>query len=237
MMGSVRRPAVPVRKLAWVAFPFAAGCFAVAQGLSLPISRILAVIFALAGALSLLLHPGWRIRLVLCLFGFALGLGWTAGYTARAQAPVKAAAGETITVSGVVLTQPEAVNYRERVELQTEAFGKAYLYLEPDFELALGDIIICEVTVSEPSQSQRAKGIQAILGAETAEVTGTSRSLRLWPAQAAQHIQQELHRLYSGDVAGLFRALLTGDKSELPISLTTALARCGLSHIVAVSGG
>lgn len=237
MKGSVRRPTTPVRKLAWVAFPFSGGCFAVALGLPLPISRVLAIILALAGGLSLLLRPGWRIRLALCLAGLALGLGWTAGYTEHAQAPVKAAAGETLTVSGVVLTQPETVNYRVRVELQAEGFGRVYLYLKPDCELTLGDTITCEVVASEPSLSQRGKGICSILDAETAEVTGASQSLRLWPAKAAQRIQQEIDRLFSGETAGLFRALLTGDRSELSTALTTALARCGLSHIVAVSGG
>ncbi len=232
-----RDPVCPVRTLAWFAFPFGGGCLAAACGLPMALCWIFAALLGVGGiAAALLLRPGWRIRLVLALLGTAVGLGWAAGYTALTLTPVEQITGSTQTFTGTVLSQPETINSRERVEARLTGYGAAYLYLDADCGLSVGDEITVTGSVSAASDSARANGIRLTLSVEQAEVTGVSHSPRCWPALAALRLQAQIARLYTGDTAGLFRALLTGDKSGLSDSLTTALSRCGLSHIVAVSG-
>ena len=65
---------------------------------------------------------------------------------------------------------------------------------------------------------------------------GSPRTIRqhlnAWNRKLGNRVQQ----LFSGDAAGLLRALLTGDRSGFPAGVTADFARSGLSHIAAVSG-
>ena len=235
-----REPVSPVRSLAWFSLPFAAGCFLASELLSLELPSVLLLIplflCLLFEIFSCLLPYGWRIRPVLAFFGAVLGIGWVVCYTAFTSCSSDLTVTESSSFTASVLSQPTEYSYRDRVKVRLDGYGTAYLYLDSDSGLSIGDQILITGSAETASITCQASGIRFIVSADEVEVTGTSGGLQYWPAEAAHLLQNQIEKLYSGDTAGLFRALLTGDKSGLSASFSTALSRCGLSHIVAVSG-
>ena len=235
-----REPLLPVRRLAWFSLPFAAGCLISGLLLSQDIAPALILIplvllFLLEIAVCLLSYD-WRIRPILALFGAVLGIGWTLGYTVVTGASAETVDGTAGSFTGSVLSQPTEYSYQDRYEVRLDGYGRAYLYLDSGSGLSIGDQFIAAGTAETASVRFQASGIRMIVSADEAEVTGTSNGPLFWPAKVSLLLQSKIEQLYTGDTAGLFRALLTGDKSGISTSLSTALSRCGLSHIVAVSG-
>jgi competence protein ComEC len=225
-----------IRTLAWVAFPFGLG--ALSGGvLSLTwLCFLLGGLLALAGVILGFLHHRLGRRPVLCAAGLAVGLLWYAIFSLLFVAPTAKLAGETRTISATVLEAPTASTYSQRVLVSVPEIGKVYLYSDDLAQCAPGDTLTAVATFQQTSGTSPSAGIYLYATVEDLAQTGTSNALATWPGKAAATLRSGLSKLFSGEVYALYNALLTGDRSSIPTSLSTALSRCGLSHMVAVSG-
>ncbi len=236
MQASKKSPILPVRKLAWLAFPFGLGCLLTSAGLTTQVILILAPVLLLIAVVCTRLSVPWRIRPILACIGLALGLLWSTAYTVHTTQYTALADGETHTLQGIVLSSVTTSESKHYVEISLENGSHAMLYYYTDDELSIGDILTITGKTYLASESRQAIGIYLNITASSLTVEGQSTSPLLLPARFAALLQQQIQLLFTGDVAGLYCALLTGDKSSFSTSLSTALSRSGLSHIVAVSG-
>lgn len=232
-----RKSTVPaIRTLAHFSFSLGGGAL---LGSFLPkfwLALLLGGLFALLAGLFGLLPARHRLRCILISAGAAVGLLWYGMYTALHVLPLTELDGQTQPFTALVLEAPTSTSYSSRVPVRVEGVGTVTLYLEGGEELEPGDILSGTASYRTASQSSRSAGIFLYAFSEDAAVTGHSNSPRTWPGQASALLKRGIAALYDGEIAGLFQALLTGDKSGLPTALSTALSRCGLSHMVAISG-
>lgn len=227
-----------MRKLAVFSAAFAAATAAYVYGLGqAPAYWIAGACLALS---ALLRGLGLRRIGVVCL-GVCAGLIWCMGYHQIWLGPVNRVC-ETQQVRTVrLLDQPESAEYGMWTDVEIELEGRRYeasLFLEEAVpELQAGDTVTAVMkakAVEEGGNYLRAGGTVLRLygkGSVTVE-RGTSS----WKVRIRLWLQERIHSLYSGETAGLVRALLTGDRSELSETTQNQLSVAGLSHAIAVSG-
>ncbi len=225
-----------IRKLARFSFAFGGGALLSSFLPALWLRILLCGVCALLSAAFFCLPVGSRLGLILLGAGGAAGLLWYGLYAAILVQPVLALEGQTLPFTGTVLAAPTASAYSVRVPLYVDGVGTVYLYLDDGEGLAPGSILSGTAALEAASESSRAAGVFLYASSQDAALTGQTSSPRTWPGRVSALLQRGIASLFSGETAGLFRALLTGDKSGLPTALSTALSRCGLSHIVAISG-
>lgn len=99
-----------------------------------------------------------------------------------------------------------------------------------------GDAVTCRafLKVEKDNLQRRSDGVILRVYGKTAMqiepgVPSVPQRLRMW-------MQEKIDTLYSGQTAGLVKALLTGDRFDLSYETKNALSVAGLSHAVAVSG-
>ncbi len=235
-----------MRRLGWFAAAFA-GAAGLYVYLWQDACAVWAVLGALcAGAATAVLRPrGFRQICVVCL-GLCAGVLWCFLYGKLILPPVQSLAGTEQTVTVRALDQPVETDYGIAVEVRYTLEGRscrAALYADlPDSLPWAGDTISCVARI-EPSASRllagdslydRSSGIAVRLYAVSPlEVTAGTMS---WSARAQLWLQERIHSLYAGQAAGLLRALLTGDRSELSYGERNDMAVAGVSHAIAVSG-
>ncbi len=233
-----------IRRAAWFA-----AAFALAAALYVYLWQDRCVLWVLAGAAVLALGVFFlRLRCsravcVVCL-GLCAGVLWCFFYgwlflpdlerLAETEQPV------TLTVTDVPWETDYGMSVEVRLEDQSRSCG-AVLYA--DFtELQPGDHVSCTARIRRTggnllageSLSLRAGGIQLVLYAKSPlHVTAGSMP---WHIRVRQWFQGRIHSLYHGQAAGLVRALLTGDREELPYAVRNDMAVAGVSHAIAVSG-
>lgn len=243
-----------VRKLLWLALGYA-GALLLANYL-LPDAWLLP-----AGAALLLAGLGllplrrrlWAQRAVLALLAAGLGFGWVWGCTAWRVLPAEQFAGQERSVTLWVTDWPE--DHGSYVRLTARSVDSAvphgrmliYDYDGGMTELRPGDVVETELKLlsagqqyGEDSDYYRANGI-LLRGYRKGDYLLLERGRLSWllfPKTMAKAVKDQALRCFPGDVAGLMKALLTGDKAEyyLDDGLYTAMQSAGFSHIVAVSG-
>ena len=109
-----------MRKLALFCGGFAAGIF-LAQ-YALPDGWLLpgGLVCLGAGVWALLLPPDWRRRMVLCLVGAALALGWDWLYLRQVSAPMEALVGSRQTLTMTLAEYPAETSFGAKVTVQAE---------------------------------------------------------------------------------------------------------------------
>ena len=242
-----------MRILATFALSFSAAVFAAVY---LPLDGVLlpaGVLLLLAAAGARLMHRRRvRRRALLVLCGAALGLLWTAGYTALFLRPAQALDGRTVRLTAQVAGFPQAGSYGgwsvlARVECEPGVRLSAVLYLDGQGEdLRPGDRI---TTVAHCTLGSRtfageeityytAKGI--FLRARAYGLLEVERPERIplgyWSVRLSQALKSGIDAAFPPEEAALVRALVTGNRDNLTDAFTTSLQRTGLSHTVAVSG-
>ena len=225
-----------IRVLAHVSFAFGAGAL---LGSLLPqfwLALLFGGLCALLAVLFGLLPARHRLRWVLISAGAATGLLWCGVYTVFHVLPLTELDGQVQPFTALVLEAPTYSSYSSRVPARVQGVGTVTLYLESGEELEPGDILSGTASYQAASQSSQSSGVFLYASSKDAAVTGHINSPRTWPGRASALLKEGIAALYDGENAGLFQALLTGDKSGLPTALSTALSRCGLSHMVAISG-
>lgn len=244
-----------MRKLATFAFSFAAAVFGAVYGdlerVLLPLGGILAAAVLIIRAV--MREKGRRrTRVCLILSGLALGLLWTALYTAVFFQPAADLDGRTVRLTATVADWPQEGRYggctvAVRAETDSRVRVSAILYTdEQGAQLRPGDRIrtIAHCTLGDRTFAGErityytAKGI--FLRAQAYGRLETERPARVHPryfaAWASKALKTGIDAAFPEDVSGFVRALVTGNRDSLTDEFTTSLERAGLSHTVAVSG-
>lgn len=226
-----------MRKLLTFALAFSGAVFAVQYGL-----WPLLVLLPLS---ALYKREHRRLRAALVLAGLVVGLLWCRGYDAFCRAPARAMEGQTATLEATVADWPWATGAGGGVTLQARGY-KIRLYAGPEtLDLRPGDAVTFAANCRSPELSRgqttrdlTAKGI--FLVAYAAGDLTVTRPERIpftsLPAYWSRALKGAIADLFPPDAAALIRAVVTGDKGELPEGDYTALRRAGLAHGVAVSG-
>lgn len=246
-----------MRKLASFALPFGVGIFLSAYLLPRLVQLAGAAVCALIWVVYL---RRWRrqrvdkrLRPVLYTAGLSIALLWSWGYDMRTVYPAEQLAGTEETFVFQAADWPETGTYSVSVEArllnQDGPDLGVLLYFYPGDEkipdIKPGDTLTCTAQLrladtvgGEENGYYYSKGI--FLTANAAEIPTVTPAenvpLKYWPALWRRAMGKCIGELFSDETAGLALALTTGDKSGLTGRFYTALKRCGLAHVVAVSG-
>ncbi|MBR2343382.1 MAG: ComEC/Rec2 family competence protein [Clostridia bacterium] len=162
--------------------------------------------------------------------------------------------GEIITVRALV-TECETEDYSSRLTLECQSInGDSCRYKllwhrsanEVETLPAVGDIIEARCTLLPLESTESFDGRSYYVGkgysAETDEVesleilsTG-NRTLSIWLADVRHTAAERFEALAEKNTAGLFCALILGEREALNPSLSLDFSRIGVSHILALSG-
>lgn len=239
-----------MRPLLWALLPFCAAVTLSTYGLTGTLQFMLATLAFPAAALCLLCHGRTRLKLLLVSISWGVGFLWCLGYQQIVCAPAQRFLGEGKAFSATVTAYPKETDYGHSVEVSVQPKDdrpfRALLYLteggddlEPGDQLTgTGDFTDASVRREHTTHTYTAQGIFA-LGKKVAltQVRPTGRaSPRWWLTRASHWLTEQLDQLYSGEAAGILRALTAGDQSGLSDRFRSDLSRTGLSHITAVSG-
>ncbi len=236
-MPHIRKPLhTAIRKLAWFSFAFGGGALLGTFLSDFRLCLLLGGFCALLAVVFFFLPTGSRLRLILLGAGGALGLLWCGLYTALLVQPITALDGQSQPFIAIVLERPTPTAYSNRVSVKVKSVGTVSLYLADVEGLEPGVTLSGTAVYGTASLSSQASGILLYAASKDAAITGKTNAPCTWPGRVSSLLQTGVEALYSGECAGLFKALLTGDKAGLPTTLSTALSRCGLSHIVSISG-
>ena len=239
-----------MRKLAWFAAAFSLAAFLAVYLLPEQILVPAGAICALAAMTGLLLRGKARLRMLLVCFGLAAGLCWTGAYSGIVRALALRLAGTETQVEAVVADWPQENRYSTSVlvEVETAQDGtvKTLFYLsgEGADDLRPGDRLtitasfrMADTMAGEETDYYYAKGILLMGGCEEWTVERPERvPVKYWPAMVSRALKDSVARAFPDSAAPLVTALITGDKTQLPDGVYSALRRSGLAHVIAVSG-
>lgn len=240
----------PMRKLAWFAAAFSLAAFLAVYLLPEQILVPAGAICALAAMTGLLLRGKARLRMLLVCFGLAAGLCWTGAYSGIVRALALRLAGTETQVEAVVADWPQENRYSTSVlvEVETAQDGtvKTLFYLsgEGADDLRPGDRLtitasfrMADTMAGEETDYYYAKGILLMGSCEEWAVERPERvPVKYWPAMVSRALKDSVARAFPDSAAPLVTALITGDKTQLPDGVYSALRRSGLAHVIAVSG-
>lgn len=224
-----------------------AGAFALAVGLcvwALPMRLApWAAVCLLASGLAFLFFraaPCRRVRI--CALGAAAGLLWCWGYERWHVAPLRALCGEQTELTATICQTPQETAYGCSAVARLPGGGRVLLYLEGG--AALGDTVTVTARVVDVSRGSDGNlyypshGISLLAFSQGTPVIAKAERLPLfcWPARAGEFVRARIAAVFPPEAEGFLRALLTGDRSDLPFQTRNAMSITGISHIVAVSG-
>ena len=180
-------------------------------------------------------YLGLRRASVACL-GVTVGFLWCCCYQSVFLKDMDTLDGTTQTVDVRITELPYETNYGSAAVGRLNGH-QVVLYGSQDLLAAKpGDTVTCVATVELQHDALyfRSDGTIACLYAQDSlsVIPGTPNvpeRIRLW-------LQGRIDTLYTGETAGLVKALLTGDRTGLSYKTRNDLSVAGLSHAVAVSG-
>lgn len=184
-----------------------------------------------------------RLRLLLTAFSAASALLWFNAYHHVFVGPVTAQCGQMQEFSAIVTEYPVATEKGANVTVSLGKGVKARYYGDKGLlELQPGQVISGKAYWQDASQktnSFAANGIYVLLydrGELTVE-NGTTGILRWLPIRTLHAIQERIQQIWKDEPTVAFvLAMLTGERSALPLEAETAMSETGLSHLFAVSG-
>ena len=236
-----------MRRLALFCGGFAAGIFlaqyALPDGWLLPGGLVCLGV----GILALFLPEQWRKRIVLCLVGVALALGWDWLYLRRVSTPMEALADSQRTLTMTLAEYPVETRFGAKAAVEAEGLpGKLTYYGDTVLlQMEPGQRITDEVYLQSASRIRdddvtvfNSKGVflLAYSRGTPAFGKGDPDAVRWWLARMGHAMQARIRALFSGDDAGFLLALLTGRRGELSTQADVDLSEAGVYHILAVSG-
>ena len=191
-----------------------------------------------------------RLCALLCA-GAAVGLVWTAVYTAIFFQPARELDNSTVRLTATVADWPKERDgdWSVLVRADTDSFVRlsAILYVdEQGADLRPGDEIsvVGRCALGDRTSSGQeityytAKGI--FLRVQTYGRLDVQRPehvpVRYWPAVLSKYLKESIDTVFPEDVSPLVRGLVTGNRDNLTDEFTSSLQRVGLAHTVAVSG-
>jgi competence protein ComEC len=175
-------------------------------------------------------------------FGSAGWLAASLAYRSPCAAPAA-----PVAVEGEVASVPTLFGDRSRFLLSTIPWGRLELTgAEPEWPLALGDRVSLKASLRTPAAPRNPGGRDAaarlhalggcLEGAGTTPIVRVeSPSPLAWLERARRRWAQATAALPERE-AGILRAIGTGDRAGLDPATSSAFARSGLAHVLAVSG-
>lgn len=205
--------------------------------------------------LGLLLPAGlclWKKRpvaVLLCL-GLAAGLLWCGAYRAVFFAPAQALDSRRTQVTLCLSESPTPSTYGAVAKGWVLQPGRApvrgILYAGAQLlELSPGDTLTAQVHCTQtalqegnPFDFLATRGVFVEMTAQGNVSVEKAARIPWWalPRWWGEALAQRVRAALPDDVEGLLVAIVTGDRSGIDDGLSTALARSGVSHVVAVSG-
>lgn len=237
-----------MRKLAAFALAFAGAVLAAVYVLPGHWLLPAALVCGLGSLAALFLRGEGRWRAALIALGLGAGLLWSWGYGRLAVDPARAMDGQTAETAAVVEDFPRANRHgwAVTVRLRELWWCRTVLYTDADCaSLVPGDTVtftakfrLADTLGGEESRYYFSRGIYLTASGRGQVVRAEGEAAPVWylPALWAGELRETVGALFRPEEAGLFSALLTGDRSGLGESFYAALKRCGLAHVVAVSG-
>ena len=155
------------------------------------------------------------------------------------------------TVTATVIKQMYAASYSagyiaEITEADGEKVRFTVLLETPNTALQVGYRITCHAAFTEPEESDGAfplrryylsQGISLCAETEQADILATDTApIRRYFSDSAEYLSAALRIALGREDYTLPAALLLGDRSHLPESLTRDFQRLGISHLLAISG-
>ena len=237
-----------MRKLLWFTVGFTAAC---ALGAYVLFGNILLCV----GGVCLCLGIGGCFLknkvlrgVAAILLGLAVGFGWVWGYHAFYMNTAKTYDGKTVTATVTVTDYSRERDFSIAANGEITLDGKnfkIFFYTSAAESLRPGDRVTGEVRLRytaagghEETTYHQGNGI-FLLGYfdDEATVTKTEKIPGKYLAvQLRQRILSGLDAVFPADTLGFARALLLGETDMLSYEEDVAFQRCGIRHVVAVSG-
>ncbi len=200
----------------------------------------------LAGLSALLFKEKLRLRALLILAGFALGLVYHGGYDLLFCRRLESLAGETREIEVTALDYAVPTDLGCRVDARLDG-GKISLYLHEEVDIKPGDQLRLTAELAsadrvggEEIDYYKSVGIR-LLAYQDGELT-LSRpekpGFRFWFVMTRRALSDKLEEIAPADSAPFMRALILGDRAALDgdEALYSDLDRSGIRHVIAISG-
>lgn len=188
--------------------------------------------------------------LLLCIFPL-LGFGVAGLHTGTADPTAGIVSG-----SGIVREVGETSGGNQKLTLladyETEtgevfAGRKLYALWTEESRFAAGDVVDFTGGLAafyeaafpgayDEKQMLQTKGFDGKLYPETMTKTGTAETLVTLPARGRTALQGQIDRLLPVEEGGLLKAMLTGEKEDIPDSVYDLYTEAGVVHVLCISG-
>lgn len=190
----------------------------------------------------------WRFPLLLTLLGLGLGIARIAAAPiAPPPGDLAELAGRTVSGTGIVESYPRSGSGRQQAVVAVTSagrHGRTIVYTDPYPELAPGDVLALHGKISRPEPLDGfdypkylgKDGIYTVMYRPRFSVTGH----RTMPGGIAYPLRRaflgRLAAAFNEPAAGFLAAILIGDQTGLPDSITAAFRQTGTIHVMALSG-
>ena len=235
-----------MRKLMWFTIGFAAASALCAY---IGLHQLLAIV-ALLCSIGAMIGSKWckGLRMAsLSLVGAMAAIIWFSCYQMLYLQPAMDVDGDISFISARASDYSYRTNYGSAVEAEIELEGKQYkalMYLNEKADLVPGDFVEgefrfrCTLGGKESATYHRGNGILLLCypKGELSIWKTPQVPNRYYPIQLRQKILLSLDKAFPEDTVWFSKALLLGEKSDVPFDADTAFKVSGISHIIAVSG-
>ena len=235
-----------MRKLMWFVIGFGAACGLCVWAGVMPWVSAAVLLLGLGAAIG-----GKWLRVLriaaLTLVGSMTAIVWFSCYQMLYLQPVMDSDGQTQSIYATAVDYSYETNYGSAVEVEIGVNGQQYralMYLNTKNPVVPGDAIEgefrlrCTLGGEENATYHRGDGITALCYPVSDMVIYEASQVpdRYFPVQLRQRILLALDRAFPEDTAWFAKALLLGDKTDVPYDANMAFKVSGISHIIAVSG-
>lgn len=235
-----------MRKLMWFTIGFGAACAVCAYWGVFPLITILVLTLGLGAMVGAIWWKPLRMAALVAI-GALTAMAAFSCYEMLYLQPVREMDGTTAAISARASDYSYETDYGSAVEASIYLDGQRYgvlVYLNEKVSLVPGDWIEgqfrlrCTLGGAEQATYHRGSGILLLCYPKsdvTVEETGVVPT-EYFPAQLRQRLLAGLDRAFPEDAAWFAKALLLGDRADVPYGADTAFKVSGISHIIAVSG-
>ena len=235
-----------MRKLMWFTIGFGAACVLCTYGGVFPLMSVFLLICCLGAMIGSKWCKGLRI-VALSLIGALAAFVWFSCYQMLYLQPALDADGTITFLSARASDYSYETDYGSAVEAEIELEGqkyKALVYLNEKADLVPGDLIEgefrlrCTMGGKESATYHRGNGILLLCYPKGELSLWKTPQVpdKYYPVQLRQRILILLDKAFPDDTAWFAKALLLGEKTDVPYDANTAFKVSGISHIIAVSG-
>ena len=197
----------------------------------------------------LLSKQGARISAALIVLGIAVSIIWQSVYFSNDKIDSRFLGREVEFAATVV-------SFADEISTGGSSF-RAKVSGEPDLrlmvyapklshELSPGDIVTFSAAVYEYENRDdfaektyyKSRNIDARAYADSVKFVGKVQSAKFWylPQYLSQYTKERIDFLFEDSTAAFIKSLILGDTGDLSGDFKDELRRCGLSHMVSVSG-